>query len=867
MSLQLINCHLDAWLNQHLDSGTGARLYVVPGIHHENYLEKRFLESSATNCVPGGKALRLEDFVFRSLYARNHNPKPVNNHLKREAIRMALLLAQKNNELAHFNSIFSKDGLIDQFSESITQLKQALVRPEDLLMIHENEKDTFLKNKLNDLIVIFGYYQGFLEGKSLYDMEDCYSLLISLLKDEHEESDESLVLTGFNTLTGLDIEIIKTLKKNMAVTLLYKGKPQYLTSFEEYTDEPAPEIDLSQNAKVISAFGKLEEVKEIAYFLLNKKKESFSDFTIVLKNKAKYLPIIKRVFENYNIPLDCQANKPLKNYPIATRLNTVLKKTVYGCEKNSNLDITESFKKNVENEGIAKGLSLNLSGNFREEGLLALKAYNKFLEAVQTCEDVIKQSGFPFNYKYFYNVFKHIVKNSTVEESITQGSGVKILDYRYSESVNTKYIIVTEMLDGVFPTTAKLNAVLDSQTTFLLRETHGYQIPSEDEQENTERNIFLALASLPDKKFLFTHPKGTGDGNPTLPSPLIVSVTDRVGKTFYDSNRIDESLLNKEVNEKCANQIKLKHTPNSFSPTSIEQFALCPYKFLMEKILRIRKKSENELDIDASKKGDILHKALELFYRDEDGYNLIKSDPVKAKTVALALFEKVFSEEVDKLTDYKKLLKPHLKRKLKQYIDTESTDPTPLKPSLFEKELIAEIKTFEDGKLEINQAMDNITLEPDKMYLKAIIDRVDLDEKSKAFGVVDYKFKSPKLRGVSDIKSGKKFQLPFYLYLFSSHEDYKDYSPKYAFYHKLFQKERCHGVFIDENEDRFAALNSQAEKGNLISKESLSSLLDEAKINIAKVISQIREAKFEVTPSKDSGCEYCDYGDICRKTK
>jgi CRISPR/Cas system-associated exonuclease Cas4 (RecB family) len=56
----------------------------------------------------------------------------------------------------------------------------------------------------------------------------------------------------------------------------------------------------------------------------------------------------------------------------------------------------------------------------------------------------------------------------------------------------------------------------------------------------------------------------------------------------------------------------------SLSVTQIESYAICPYRFLHEDILGLSMKSEPEYEVDARTLGTVLHRVLELVYRDKE---------------------------------------------------------------------------------------------------------------------------------------------------------------------------------------------------------------------------------------------------------
>ena len=65
-------------------------------------------------------------------------------------------------------------------------------------------------------------------------------------------------------------------------------------------------------------------------------------------------------------------------------------------------------------------------------------------------------------------------------------------------------------------------------------------------------------------------------------------------------------------------------------------------------------------------------------------------------------------------------------------------------PCFFEEELLAEIVILDHDQVQINPIDKYSNKNPKRLYLKAIIDRIDIDENHKLFGIIDYKLRSSK---------------------------------------------------------------------------------------------------------------------------
>ena len=62
-------------------------------------------------------------------------------------------------------------------------------------------------------------------------------------------------------------------------------------------------------------------------------------------------------------------------------------------------------------------------------------------------------------------------------------------------------------------------------------------------------------------------------------------------------------------------------------------------------------------------------------------------------------------------------------------------------------------------------------------------------------------------------------------------------------------------------------LTIEAKKANVITPDEFSRLLETSLESVMSIIRRIRNLEFPIAPQNAKECDFCDFGDICRRKK
>ena len=295
---------------------------------------------------------------------------------------------------------------------------------------------------------------------------------------------------------------------------------------------------------------------------------------------------------------------------------------------------------------------------------------------------------------------------------------------------------------------------------------------------------------------------------------------------------------------------------HSYSPTSLERYANCPFRYFMEKVLGCEPQKLPRADSERTLQGSVVHEIVESYYI------LLKSDPLSPRLPkfesALKLMreceKKVFAQwEADNDVGDE-----HLWEMTKKQIAGVMSLFVRYEEESFLKEEFSTIATefkFGDKKREVVVKFGGRSVS-----LKGEIDRVDYLPQKKLLRVIDYKHTANISKYSKLLKPEtfclESFQVPIYLFAALSLIGKKTSLPEprggYGAYYalkkepKLSAKSKAASVFDDlEGNLGLTAISESEEFGG----------------RIVALVGRMESGDFSVTP-KD--CIFCKFGPACR---
>lgn len=320
--------------------------------------------------------------------------------------------------------------------------------------------------------------------------------------------------------------------------------------------------------------------------------------------------------------------------------------------------------------------------------------------------------------------------------------------------------------------------------------------------------------------------------------------------SFFDVSKIDKIRFDK--NPEFNGQLMQVIPSRKFSASALETYAQCPFRYLASKVWKLDDNGYLEEDMDASIKGSLYHKALQVFFDKHKNENISKLNLEDLKLEIGKDFDDSFlSEEfknkiyINVFTDY---YKAEMKNNLLKVLQKEYEYQQSLGLNLYPVENEWSFGT--DASNEFNLDIDGENIE-----FVGYIDRID--QCGSKYIVTDYKKNNYKTK--TELKEGTSIQMPLYMLAVN----------------KLFTKENeatviGGGYFSIEQGKRGGGFWNNDYKADLpwikrADSESFEELFDIGKRNIENIIKKINSLNFKVDPVGECP-PFCPFSDICRKS-
>ena len=338
-------------------------------------------------------------------------------------------------------------------------------------------------------------------------------------------------------------------------------------------------------------------------------------------------------------------------------------------------------------------------------------------------------------------------------------------------------------------------------------------------------------------------------------------------KGLYDS--VYDGLLSSEdeIKEVLSLRFDEKHP---YSPTSLETYAKCPFRFYLTHVLGLNPPQEKTFTLSAADRGELLHKTLFSFYKD--WMKTHNNSPSENETLeALSL------------------LKSHAKAEIESYeisgpawdfMTKEILGDTGYGRGILEKFMEEETRLYRTGivpkyfeagfgfrGLETAFSDEAVRVESKNqksIFLRGFVDRIDVkegkdgkDDKSPdEFVIVDYKTGShPKY---NEIVAGKALQIPLYL---KAVENAKNIKGIGGFYYKLSKREVYRKAELYEQSEE--ELFSNFPKAKTTDK-TFSEIVENSVGYACRYAENIRNGIFTPAKETDDCSKYCEFKSVCR---
>ena len=299
-----------------------------------------------------------------------------------------------------------------------------------------------------------------------------------------------------------------------------------------------------------------------------------------------------------------------------------------------------------------------------------------------------------------------------------------------------------------------------------------------------------------------------------------------------------------------------------WSASKLEIYAHCPFRFWIEKILRVKPLEDPTQQISFTAHGTLVHEILYNLYEtlkerellrltsahENDVISMLGDNKIKSKLSEEGVWLPEAKAQIGTLTGNDYIGEGSLKRFIRSEIKHQE-EISLLMPRAFE---------FEFGK-DVNAIVNlaDVDDEQDQMLLTGKIDRID-HIGDQYFGIVDYKTGNT-VSSLKDITSGLSLQIPLYMHA------YKLLSGRMGVYGSYIQFKRndvkITSPLYERTAEAYIPYLSPRQK-------ELPSPLDEiiqnTVIQTKKHIRDIRKGYFPITARSECPDEWCPYRSICR---
>ena len=437
---------------------------------------------------------------------------------------------------------------------------------------------------------------------------------------------------------------------------------------------------------------------------------------------------------------------------------------------------------------------------------ISFKRFEILLDEIQTHFQKRKQDFFSLD--AFVDYFVRLVEIDLYSFHSSHKNPIQIYGVSLSRQKEYKVVFVAGLLEKMFPLEIKEDPLFSDWERKLINTHLKYPLQERLQRQGLERYLFyLALTRAQEKLFLSCAYLNL-EGKESLPSfyldevkqlfacpipkiqqslfrpyPTLQDCMNRqeleeaiVGTLSYElenPDQIDPLLLymlyhlmqdkesQKRVRQafldvrakimdpeiKKTKAFKIKET----SPTRLEEYAKCPYRYFSNHILKLQDRQEDQ---GAKQKGTILHSILENFFKasvkksrnKQELDDFLKEELQKALQRYLLFTEKKYQADMAHKELYQ-MITSFLEQELER-LESAAFYPLYLEYGFGSSpDLQGPALAIQDGD--------------DKILLQGRIDRIDVDSDQKFSVVMDYKRTASFKR--SDLSLGIALQLPLYL--------------------------------------------------------------------------------------------------------
>ena len=538
------------------------------------------------------------------------------------------------------------------------------------------------------------------------------------------------------------------------------------------------------------------------------------DIAIFANSRDKYSAHLNSIFKEFGIPLYMNYEISLSDANISRDIILKLKSSEFNENKAEKwLQIAEE-EINLKNEELNLLVSKAFNSDLLFEEKLVLKAFEamkKLINDMKVNYSLCKALGKNFSKENFIEDYIQCLADSTITMEQGISGGVKVLNTDLAKGVFYKHIYVLGLNEGEVPGIVKNDGIFDEIEVVKLKEK-GIRYEDYIWELTREKIRFNLTLSSAIEKIVLSYRSSDEDGKFLIPSSLLEEVKfltslqdtevvtmrsrfnipysnvmssyeltgmslknyfEKKYNDFEDENikiQIEDlceiennigSLIKKgsieyhrekekDFNEYEGNLGQLAVLKGLFSPSRINDYFNCPFKYMLRYIFELEEVNEEEEKLSNMTIGEIYHKALYCYYYGLEDFLSIDDHRLSEA------FEKSWAEmEIEDLTaEEEEKYKEELKSALENFIICDLN-----RINKYEKETGNIIRPYLLEQFIKSDIFD------EEIYAK--VDRVDLEytKEGKVTGrFIIYDYKKKNIDGIDAMLQKKNCQIAAYYY-------------------------------------------------------------------------------------------------------
>ncbi len=287
------------------------------------------------------------------------------------------------------------------------------------------------------------------------------------------------------------------------------------------------------------------------------------------------------------------------------------------------------------------------------------------------------------------------------------------------------------------------------------------------------------------------------------------------------------------------------------SATALEEYASCPFKFLLKRVLWIEEIEEPEdaLELNPLERGTLFHDVLERFLRDarDEGALPLRPD---ARDRLLALADRIARSDrwsVSAHAGAQELVRGELAASLRLWLRYELQSGEGYRPSYFEARFGGRSRGNEDTALTLDEGVPFQAAGDVAIRFSGKIDRIDIADDGRSAKVIDYKtgqYHSLGKGGDKLLANGTRLQLPIYLMAAEA------------------MLAREHPTTEVVSAEYLHVTEPNGPKAAMVTAEELEERRDDLAMAVGIIVQGIAAGQFFPFPD-ERGCKNCDFRDAC----